>query len=237
MKELLRVENLNAGYGDMQVLWDVSLEVKEGEIVALVGSNGAGKTTFFRAITGLIKPYSGKVIYQGKDITGTPAEKTVSLGIAMAPEGRHLFAGMTVEENLLMGAFHRKDREQVKKDLEWVYKIFPVLKERKKQLAGDMSGGEQQMCAIGRALMANPKLLLIDELSLGLAPVIVDVLINVVKDIRDMGKTVLIVEQDVQVALEIADRGYVIETGRITYHGEAKKLLEMDEIKQAYLGI
>ena len=236
--EILKIKNLKAGYGSIQVLWDINIEVKKGSLVALVGANGVGKTTLMKTLIGVLKPWSGSIIFTGEDITEFEPDKRVKMGISLVPEGRQLFYGMTVEENLKMGAYIRDSDEDISRDLEFVYSLFERLKERRKQLAGTLSGGEQQMCAIGRALMANPKLLLIDELSLGLAPVIVDKLIEIVNRIRrEKETTILLVEQDVEVALGIADTGYVIETGRITRSGVAKELLEDDYIKTAYLGI
>ncbi len=235
---VLKVNNIETGYGSIQVLWGIDIEVTEGSLVALVGANGVGKTTFMKTLIGILKPWRGSIFFMGQDVTHLESEDRVKMGISLVPEGRQLFYGMTVEENLMMGAYVRDPREKIEEDLDFVYSLFERLKERRKQLAGTLSGGEQQMCAIGRALMANPKLLLIDELSLGLAPVIVDRLIDVIARIRkEKGTTILLVEQDVEVALGIADVGYVIETGRITKQGPAKELLEDDYIKKAYLGM
>ncbi len=235
---VLKVSNLETGYGSIQVLWGIDLEVNEGSLVALVGANGVGKTTFMKTLIGVIKPWRGTISFMGKDITHLESEDRVKMGISLVPEGRQLFYGMTVEENLKMGAYVRDPKENIKEDLDFVYSLFERLKERRNQLAGTLSGGEQQMCAIGRALMAKPKLLLIDELSLGLAPVIVDRLIEIISRIRkEKNTTILLVEQDVEVALGIADIGYVIETGKITKRGPAKELLEDDYIKKAYLGM
>ena len=233
---LLRIDGLGVGYGDVQVLWGVSLEVRRGEMVALIGANGAGKSTLLATISGLIRPRAGRIIFDGRDITRADAAAIVQAGIAHVPQGRRLFPGLTVRQNLMLGAYTRRDGEQ-DKDLEWVFQTFPRLRERQLQLAGTMSGGEQQMCAIGRALMSSPKLLLIDEPSLGLAPVVVDDLIDVLRRVHDMGMTVLMVEQDIQVALEEADRGYVLETGRISLSAPAAELLANEEVKKAYLGI
>jgi branched-chain amino acid transport system ATP-binding protein len=233
---LIEVHNVDAGYGDVQVLWDVSLGVAEGEIVALVGSNGAGKSTLIKVISGIIEPMSGQVLFAGTDITHLPSEQIVSRGIIQVPEGRRLFPEMSVEENLLMGAFSRRD-DGVAADLEWMYDLFPILGERRRQEAGSLSGGEQQMCAMARGLMGRPKLLLIDEMSLGLAPIIVDDLIEMVTQINEQGTTVLLVEQDVQVALEQADRGYVLEVGRVVMEGPASELLDEPRVREAYLGI
>lgn len=234
---MLKVSNVNAGYGEIQVLWDVSLFVNSGEIVALIGSNGAGKSTLLGVISGLIRPKKGAVFFEGKDITGCSPESIVKVGISHIPQGRRLFAGMTVKENLMMGAYCRKNRKQVMDDLDFVYTLFPRLKEREKQLAGKLSGGEQQMCALGRALMSAPKLLLIDELSLGLAPVVVDNLIKALHEINRKGTMILLVEQDVQIALENSERAYVMETGRIVMEGKATDLLSNEYIRKAYLGL
>lgn len=233
---LLEITDINAGYGEVQVLWDVSLYVDEGEVVALVGSNGAGKSTLLKVIAGIISPRSGRVTFNGQDITGQPSEKIVSQGIIQVPEGRRLFPEMSVEENLLMGAYSRRDNG-IEEDLQWVYDLFPILGERRRQEAGSLSGGEQQMCALGRGLMGRPTLLIIDEMSLGLAPIIVDDLIEIVAQINEQGTTVLLVEQDVQVALEQADRGYVFEVGRVSMEGPAQELLGDPKIQEAYLGI
>ena len=235
---MLRVEGLNGGYGDVQILWDVSLDITEGSITALVGSNGVGKTTLIRTLAGALMPKSGKITYYGKDITHVPQSKRAAMGIMMVPEGRQLYSGLSVEDNLFMGAYVRKDRKAIKEDLEWVYSILPRLKERRKQLAGTLSGGEAQMCAVGRGLMAAPKLLMLDELSLGLAPVMVDALIAVLLDIQAKRKiTILLVDQDVQVALGIAEKGYVFVHGHVELSGDSKSLLANPEIQKAYLGI
>lgn len=233
---LLEVKDIDAGYGEIQVLWDVSLHVDEGEIVALVGSNGAGKSTLLKVISGIMSPMGGQVLLDDEDITGAPSEQIVDRGIIQVPEGRRLFPEMTVEENLLMGAFARRDGG-IQSDLDWVYDLFPILGERRRQEAGSLSGGEQQMCALARGLMGRPKLLLIDEMSLGLAPIIVDDLIEIVSQINAESTTILLVEQDVQVALEQADRGYVLEVGRVTMEGPAHELLEDPRVREAYLGI
>lgn len=233
---LLDVNEINAAYGEIQVLWGVSLHVDEGEVVALVGSNGAGKSTLLKVISGILTPMRGKVTYAGTDITGVPSERIVSQGIVQVPEGRRLFPEMSVEENLLMGAYARGDGS-IQEDLDWVYDLFPILGERRQQEAGSLSGGEQQMCALARGLMGRPELLLVDEMSLGLAPIIVDNLIEIVAQLNEQGMTILLVEQDVQVALEQADRGYVLEVGRVTMEGPAHELLENPRIREAYLGI
>jgi branched-chain amino acid transport system ATP-binding protein len=232
---LLEVKNLNSGYGDIQVLRDVSMEINEGEIVALLGSNGAGKTTLFRTIIGLNRVWSGKIIFDGIDITNAPSEFIVKKGISIVPEGRRLFAGMTVTENLTMGAYVNRKNIEIK--IQKIFDLFPRLFERRNHLAGDLSGGEQQMLAIGRALMNEPKLLLIDEFSLGLAPAVVESLIKIISDINREGVSILIVEQDVQMILEITHRAYVIEIGSITINGKSSELMHDSRIKEAYLGI
>lgn len=235
---MLKVEALNAGYGDVQILWNLSIDIKEGSITALIGSNGVGKTTLLRTIAGAIKPYSGSIIYGQEDITSLSQPSRARMGIMLVPEGRQLYSGLTVEDNLMMGAYTRRDKKKIKEDLEWVYTILPRLKERRKQLAGTLSGGEAQMCAVARGLMAAPKLLLLDELSLGLAPVIVDDLIIVLKGIHESRDiTILLVDQDVQIALELASSGYVIVHGSVEMSGESKKLLENPDIRKAYMGI
>jgi len=235
---MLRVKNLDGGYGVVQVLWRITLEVKQGEITALIGSNGMGKTTLMRTIAGNINPMGGQIFYKGQDITHQPQTLRVKDGISMIPEGRQLYFGMTVEDNLLMGAYTRKDKEGTRNDLEWVYSIFPILKERGDQLAGTLSGGESQMCAIGRGLMSNPKLLLVDELSLGLAPVVVDLLVRILTKIhQEKNLTILLVDQDVQTALDISRRAYVIENGRVVIERESGLLKNDPEIKKAYLGL
>jgi len=234
---LLDVSGLSSGYGDVQVLWDVSLQVKEGEIVALVGANGAGKSTLLCTLSQLVRPRSGTIRFGAQDLTRARPEEVVAAGVVHVPQGRRLFPGLTVRENLLQGAYRRRDFANVAADLEWVFGLLPRLKERSGQYAGRLSGGEQQMCAIGRGLMSRPRLLLIDELSLGLAPLIVDNLLDLIAQINRRGTTVLLVEQDVQVALEHAHRGYVLETGRIVQASPARELLEDPRIRRAYLGL
>jgi branched-chain amino acid transport system ATP-binding protein len=234
---MLKVINLSAAYGRVQVLWDINLEIRQGEIVALIGSNGAGKSTLLANISGLMKPIQGALQFDGVDVTQDPCDRLVQSGLVLVPQGRRLFAGLTVRENLLMGAYTRSDRAQVHQDLAWVLSLFPSLEHRLTLAAGKMSGGEQQMCAIGRGLMAKPKLLMIDECSLGLAPIVVEQLMGIVKTINAQGMTVLIVEQDVQVALENAHRGYVLETGHITLADDAQKLLDNQHVRSAYLGV
>jgi branched-chain amino acid transport system ATP-binding protein len=235
---VLEISNLSGGYGVVQVLWEINLTAKQGEITALIGSNGVGKTTLMRTIAGNILPMGGRIVYKEKDITNQPQTRRVKNGISMIPEGRQLYAGMTVEDNLMMGAYTRKEKKAIQKDKEWVYTIFPILNERHSQLAGTLSGGESQMCAIGRALMSAPQLLLVDELSLGLAPVVIDLLIQTLTTIhQEKGLTVLLVDQDVQTALQISKRGYVIDNGRIVLEKESELLKNDPEIKKAYLGL
>lgn len=233
---MLKLSDVDAGYGEAQVLWDVSLDVDAGEIVAIVGANGAGKSTLLGTISGLVSPRKGSITFNGAEIASRSPEQIVAAGISHVPQGRRLFGGLTVLENLLMGAFHRADRE-ILSDVERIYGLFPRLSERASQLAGTLSGGEQQMCAIGRGLMARPKLLLVDELSLGLAPIIVEHLLAVLATLRREGTTIVLVEQDVQVALETADRGYVIENGKVALSGPAATVLADPHVKTAYLGI
>ena len=234
---LLEIKGLNAGYGDVQVLWDINLKIEEGQIVALVGANGAGKSTLLKTISGLLKPYSGEIIYSGKDIIHMPSKEIVHDGIIQVPEGRRLFHQMTIEENLMMGAFRRRKSNSIQEELDKIYGLFPRLRERKRQQAGSLSGGEQQMCAIARALMGNPRLMLIDEMSLGLAPLIVDDLIDIVKEINQQGTSVLLVEQDVQLALDNSHYGYVLSTGNMAMEGNSTELLQKQEIKEIYLGL
>ena len=234
---LLRIDNLSAGYGAFQVLFGVSLEVKAGESVAVIGPNGAGKTTLLRAISKLIEPTAGQLYMAGQRYDDKPAHEVISLGIAQGPEGRRLFPRLTVEDNLRMGAFLPAARAHFAQRLEMVYALFPRMKERRAQLAGTMSGGEQQMCAIGRALMSGPKLLLLDEPSAGLAPVVVQSIFEVVRKMSAEGYTVLIVEQNIQQVLKVVDRGYLLETGRIHASGPSADLLANDSVRRAYLGV
>lgn len=236
MSDALRVEHLSAGYGDTQVLWDVSFDVQPGEIVAIIGSNGAGKSTLLGAISGLVRTWSGSVTYGHRNLTGRLPDRIVSAGVVQVPQGRRLFSSLTVEENLLMGAFLRTDRE-VKGDLERMLELLPRLRERLHFLAGRLSGGEQQQVAIARALMARPRVLLIDEMSLGLAPVLVEALLEILEPIHAGGVSIVIVEQDVQIALEVSSRAYVLETGRFTLAGPSKELLDDPKVKKAYLGV
>jgi branched-chain amino acid transport system ATP-binding protein len=234
---LLEVEGLVSGYGGIQILREVSLAISAGEIVALLGANGAGKTTLVNTLCQIVPAWSGTIRFDGRDLTHARSDEAVSAGVVQVPQGRRLFSGLSVRDNLLQGAFLRKDREGVKEDLAKIFALLPRLRERAAQPAGQLSGGEQQMCAIGRGLMARPKLLAIDELSLGLAPLVVEQLFTVLDDVRRSGTTVLLIEQDVQIALEHADRGYVLETGRIVQSGRASDLLEDPRIRQAYLGL
>jgi branched-chain amino acid transport system ATP-binding protein len=235
---LLMVEGLQVGYGDVQVLWGISLQVRRGEAVALIGSNGAGKTTLLRALSGTILTRGGRVVFNGEDLTAASPDRRVAAGMAHVPEGRQVFNGMTVRENLLMGAYTRREpRAALAAELERVYALFPGLTERRDQLAGTLSGGEQQMVAIGRGLMGRPALLLVDELSLGLAPVVVERLAEAVREVHRGGTTLLLVEQDVQTALEMAGRGYVIAHGRVALEGTSAELLGSPEVREAYLGI
>ena len=230
---MLEVEGLNAGYGHVEVLWDVDLAVGEGEVVALVGSNGAGKSTLLRALSGMIRPTGGDARLDGRSLVGLRPEQVVDLGIAHVPEGRRLFPGLTVRENLLVGAYSRRGRADIDRALE----LFPRLRERLDQLAGSMSGGEQQMCALARGLMSSPRLLMIDELSLGLAPNLVETILDRLAEIRNDGTALLLVEQDVDAALRVADRGYVLENGRIVAAGASGELLSDERVREAYLGV
>lgn len=234
---MLSVKNLNAGYGDVQVLWDLGFSIDEPKILAIVGSNGAGKTTLLRTISGVIKPKSGEIQFKGERIDGCSSHHIVQKGIIHVPEGRRLFPELTVDENLLMGAYARRKGKNLQKSLDEIYELFPRLAERKKQKAGSLSGGEQQMAAIARGLMGDPEILLIDEMSLGLAPLIVDNLVDVVSMIYERGATVMLIEQDVQLALENSHYTYIMDTGRIVKEGESKELLDDPEIKDIYLGV
>jgi branched-chain amino acid transport system ATP-binding protein len=233
---MLEVKNLQVYYGVIQALKDVSFTVNEGEVIALIGANGAGKTTILHTITGLISAKKGEVLYEGVNLQKIAPHKIVSLGIAHVPEGRHVFAQLSVYENLLMGAFTRKDKSEIEETLQNVYKRFPRLKERKNQLAGTLSGGEQQMLAMGRALMSKPKIMLMDEPSMGLSPILVGEIFDIIKSISESGTTVLVVEQNAKKALSIADRAYVLETGKIVLSDDAKKLMDNELVKKAYLG-
>lgn len=235
---MLKVEGLNAGYGAVNILWDISFELKDGEVVAILGSNGAGKTTMVRAITGMIKPASGSIVFDGEELCKKPSRYILDKGIVQVPEGRQLFTEMTVLENLQMGAFSKQTKEHFQENLAKCYKWFPKLEERSKQAAGTLSGGEQQMVAVARAIIGMPKLLILDEPSLGLAPNIVDDILNVAKTMaKESGISVLLVEQDITKALATADRGYVIENGHVALQGTAAELSVNEHVKKAYLGI
>ncbi|MFJ8237443.1 ABC transporter ATP-binding protein [Ureibacillus sp. NPDC094379] len=233
---MLKVNNIDVFYGNIHALKDVSLEVNEGEIVTLIGANGAGKSTLLKTLSGLLKPKNGDILYLTQSIAGKQAQTIVKSGISHVPEGRRVFANMSVEENLELGAYLRSDRDGIKKDIDYIYELFPRLEERKKQLSGTLSGGEQQMLAMGRALMAKPKLLLMDEPSMGLAPLVVKKIFEIIKTVNEQGTTVLLVEQNANMALSIANRAYVLETGKIVLSGTAKELQESEQVKAAYLG-
>lgn len=233
---MLEVKDLEVYYGVIQAIKGVSFHVEKGEVIALIGANGAGKTTILHTVTGLISPKKGSVIFEGKDITKVPAHKIVSMGMAHVPEGRRVFAELSVYENLKMGAYTRTDKAEIEESLKNVYKRFPRLEERKNQMAGTLSGGEQQMLAMGRALMSKPGIILMDEPSMGLSPILVNEIFDIIRSVSESGTTVLLVEQNAKKALSIADRAYVLETGNITLEGKAKDLLEDDSIKKAYLG-
>ena len=235
-ERVLYVEGIHTFYGAIEALKGISLEVHQGEIVTLIGSNGAGKTTTLRSINGLNHPRRGSIVFEGNDITRTPAHEIVKSGISQSPEGRKLFPRMTVTENLEMGAFQRTDRLETKDDMDRVFSLFPRLAERKSQKAGTLSGGEQQMCAIGRALMARPKLLLLDEPSMGLAPILVERIFAIIKEINDQGTPILLVEQNAMMALDVASRGYVLETGTVAIADDAKALLRNEQVRKTYLG-
>jgi branched-chain amino acid transport system ATP-binding protein len=237
MAPLLEIEDVKVHYGRVEALHGISLSVEEGEVVTLIGSNGAGKTTTLRTISGLQRPTSGRVRLAGEDITDVRPEKIVGMGVGHAPEGRHIFARMTVQENLELGAFLRKDKAQAKKDADRVFELFPRLLERRRQVAGTLSGGEQQMLAIGRALMTKPRVLLLDEPSLGLAPILVETIFQVIEELNKQGVTILLIEQNALLALRTATRGYVMETGNIVKSDTAEALLASDDVKRAYLGI
>ncbi len=234
---LLELEGIDAFYGRIQALRGVSIKVDKGEIVALIGSNGAGKTTTLRTISGLMHPNSGTITFDGQDITRTRPSRIVELGISQSPEGRRLFARMSVGDNLLMGAYSRNDKAGIASDMARVFTLFPRLQERRTQISGTLSGGEQQMLAMGRALMARPKVMLLDEPSLGLAPILIETIFTIVREINSQGTTVLLVEQNAHKALEVAHRGYVLETGSIVQHGSGQQLLASEEVQKAYLGM
>lgn len=233
---MLGIKNINVYYGVIHALKNISLKVQEGEIVTLIGANGAGKASTLRTISGLVKPSDGSILLDGKEISGINAQEIVKMGISHVPEGRRIFPDMTVLENLELGAFLRRDKAEIKKDMEKVYERFPVLGRRRKQLAGTLSGGEQQMLAMGRALMSRPKIMLLDEPSMGLAPLLVKEIFEIIQDINSQGTTILLVEQNANMALSIAHRAYVLETGSIVLEGPAKELAQSEDIKKAYLG-
>ena len=233
---MLEVKDLQVSYGMIQAIKGVSFEVNQGEVIALIGANGAGKTTILHTVTGLLAPKAGSIVFEGQDITKVPAHKIVSMGMAHVPEGRRVFAQLSVYDNLKMGAYTRTDKNEIEESLEMVYKRFPRLEERKNQMAGTLSGGEQQMLAMGRALMSKPKIILMDEPSMGLSPIFVNEIFNIIQDVSASGTTVLLVEQNAKKALSIADRAYVLETGNIALEGDAKVLMNDDSIKKAYLG-
>ena len=233
---MLKIENLHVSYGGIRALRGISLEVPDGKIVTLIGANGAGKSTTLRTISGLVKADSGSISYDGEELLGLPIYKILEKGIAMVPEGRRVFTNLTVRENLKIGAYLRNDKAQIEKDLAWVYELFPRLKERDWQLAGTLSGGEQQMLAVARALMSKPKLIMMDEPSLGLAPLVVKGIFDIIRTINDQGVTVLLIEQNANMALKIADYAYVLETGLIGLTGTGKELLVNEDVKKAYLG-
>ena len=235
---MLDITHLDVFYGDLQALWDISFKIDEGKIVTLVGSNGSGKSTIMKAITGQLKPKAGQITFNNRHIDNLPPHRIVERGICLVPEGRRLFPTMNVQENLEVGASTKTARKEKKSTITWIYEVFPVLKERARQQAGTLSGGEQQMLAIGRALMSNPKMLLIDEMSLGLSPIVVQDISRIIKEINQSKKiTILLVEQDVQLALSLADEGYIIENGRIVGRGKSADLLCNEQVKEAYLGI
>lgn len=233
---MLEVKNLSVHYGMIQAVRNVNFTVNEGEIVSLIGANGAGKSTILKTLSGLIHPSEGEIVYLGENIASTSAKKIVEKGLVQVPEGRHVFPGLTVKENLELGAFLRKDKEEIQKDMEAVFERFPILKERKDQDAQTLSGGEQQMLAMGRALMSRPKLLLLDEPSMGLAPIFIREIFKIIQEIQKTGATVLLIEQNAKMALSISNRAYVLETGSVVLSGTGQELLESDEIQKAYLG-
>ncbi len=233
---MLEIKDLEVSYGMIRAIKGISFEINKGEIIALIGANGAGKTTTLQTISGLIKPKAGKIIFNGKDITKAPCHKIVAMGMAQVPEGRRVFAEFTVLQNLKMGAYTRHDKAEIAETLQRVYKSFPRLEERKNQLAGTLSGGEQQMLAMGRALMSKPDIVLMDEPSMGLSPILVKEIFSIIAELHDAGTTILLVEQNAKMALSVADRAYVLETGNITMSGKASEMLEDEKIKKAYLG-
>ncbi len=235
---MLELRSINSYYGNIQALHDINLKIDEGEIITLIGANGAGKSTTLMSISGIVPPRNGEILFKGKPIHQMSPDKIVALGICQVPEGRHIFPELTVAENLDMGAFLRRDSRQIKQDLDYIYDLFPILADRRNQPGGNLSGGEQQMLAISRALMAKPQLLLLDEPSMGLAPLVTIQIFEIIKKInREQNTTIFLVEQNANLALKTADRGYVLETGRVTLHGKAKDLLKNEDIQKAYLGI
>ena len=233
---MLKIENLHVSYGGIQALRGINMQVRDGEIATLIGANGAGKSTTLRTISGLVKASSGSIQWNGEELLGKSIDKIIGSGIALSPEGRRVFPDMTVLENLKIGAYLRKDKDGIEKDIQWVYDLFPRLKERSWQLAGTLSGGEQQMLAVGRALMSRPKLMMLDEPSLGLAPLVVQDIFSIIREINRQGVTVLLIEQNANMALKIADLAYVLETGRITLSGTGAELLANEKVREAYLG-
>ena len=233
---MLKIQNLQVAYGGIQALRGIDMEVPDGKIVTLIGANGAGKSTTLRTISGLVKAKSGSITYNNEQLRGKPINAILAAGIAQVPEGRRVFPDMTVLENLKIGAYLRKDKEEIEKDIEWVYELFPRLKERNWQLAGTLSGGEQQMLAVGRGLMSRPKVLMMDEPSLGLAPLVVQGIFDIIREINRQGVTILLIEQNANMALKIADLAYVLETGTITMSGTGAELLADEKVKEAYLG-
>ena len=236
MSNILEVKDLNVSYGGIKAVKDISFAVPKGEVVTLIGANGAGKSSTLRSIVGLVKPESGSILLKGEELAGMPTEQIVTKGITLVPEGRRVFPDMTVLENLKIGAYLRRDKAEIAKDIQWVYSLFPRLKERSWQAGGTLSGGEQQMLAVGRALMSRPKLLMMDEPSLGLAPLVVRDIFSIIQEINKQGVTILLIEQNANMALKIADIGYVLETGRITLTGSGEELLTNDAVRAAYLG-
>ena len=233
---MLKIDNLEVAYGGIQALRGISLEVPDGKIITLIGANGAGKSTTLRTVSGLLKASGGSVTYNGKELLGMPIHKILSEGIALVPEGRRVFSDLTVLENLRVGAYLRKDKAEIAKDIEWIYTLFPRLSERNWQMAGTLSGGEQQMLAVARALMSRPKLIMMDEPSLGLAPLVVQGIFDIIKEINKQGVTVLLIEQNANMALKVADYAYVLETGHVTMKGTGAELLANEDVKKAYLG-
>ncbi|MCI6259056.1 MAG: ABC transporter ATP-binding protein [Treponema sp.] len=233
---MLSIKNLQVAYGGIKALNGINLEVPDGKIVTLIGSNGAGKSTLLRTISGLVKATSGSIVFNGKELLSMPINKICSEKVSLVPEGRHVFTDLTVQENLMIGAYLRNDKKEIEKDLKWVYELFPILNKRSWQFAGTLSGGEQQMLAVGRSLMSRPKVIMMDEPSLGLAPLIVQQIFDIIREINKKGMTILLVEQNANMALKIADIAYVLETGNIVLQGSGRELLENDAVKEAYLG-